>query len=256
MTDSTHHGDGNSPTPAAGEPTLAERSRTLMALGGTSSLATMSRKHPGYPYASVMPYATDGRGNPLFLISQMAIHTKNIRDEPRATLLVAEQAGTSLGAARISIMGDVHEIGEDEKPAAIEAYLLTHPESRQWAGFGDFAMYQLQIKDIYFIGGFGVMGWVPPEDYAAASPDPLAIAASEIMEHMNEDHVESMIGLVQHHFGDNATAVQMTAIDRYGFNLFYQTDEGVKPARLPFPSTVDSPAEVRTALIQMVKASH
>lgn len=57
------------------EPSLAERARTLVYLEATGSLSTLSRKQLGFPYGSVMPYAVDGCGRPLFLISTMAMHT-------------------------------------------------------------------------------------------------------------------------------------------------------------------------------------
>ncbi len=72
------------------EPTHAERARTLVHLGRTGSLATLSRKHPGWPFASVMPYAIDDFGRPLILISTMAMHTQNLVENPRASLLVAQ----------------------------------------------------------------------------------------------------------------------------------------------------------------------
>lgn len=141
-----------------------------MQVGGFSTLATMSQKHEGYPFGSVMPYAVDGSGSPIFLISQMATHTKNLRAEPRATLLVAASAG-SLGAARISVMGEVAEVPGEERETVAKIYLARHPESKQWAGFGDFGFYRMTVKDVYFIGGFGVMGWVSADDYAVVQPD-------------------------------------------------------------------------------------
>jgi putative heme iron utilization protein len=149
------------------EPSLAERARTLMHVGGYSTLSTMSQKHHGYPFGSVMPYAVDGSGSPIFLISQMAMHSKNLRAEPRATLLVAEPSG-SLGGARISVMGDVAKVEDDGLQEVAETYLSRHPESKQWAGFGDFGFFKMTVKDVYFIGGFGVMGWVQADDYIAA----------------------------------------------------------------------------------------
>src|SRR6185503_8992135 len=61
--------------PVVPEPTYAERARTLAHLGRTGTLATLSRRHPGHPFASVMPYALDAAGAPLVLISTMAMHT-------------------------------------------------------------------------------------------------------------------------------------------------------------------------------------
>src|SRR6058998_2021526 len=70
------------------EPTYAERARTLVHLGRAGALSTVSRKHPGWPFGSVMPYALDDSGRPLFLISSMAMHTQNLQQDARASLLV------------------------------------------------------------------------------------------------------------------------------------------------------------------------
>src|ERR1700686_341210 len=87
----THADSGaRSSQPAVAEPTFAERARTLMYLGRTASLSTQSRKQPGFPYGSVMPYGLDGEGRPVFLISTMAMHTQNLQANPRASLLVAQ----------------------------------------------------------------------------------------------------------------------------------------------------------------------
>src|SRR5436305_12706987 len=80
--------------PSIPEPTFAERARTLAYLGLTGALATLSRRHPGHPFASVMPYALDDAGAPLFLISTMAMHTQNLEADERASLLMP-QAGWS-----------------------------------------------------------------------------------------------------------------------------------------------------------------
>src|SRR6058998_3660293 len=90
------------------EPTYAERARTLIHLGRVGALSTMSRKHPGWPFGSVMPYALDVAGRPIFLISTMAMHTQNLLHDPKASLLVNQaDAPDPLGAARLSLMGEI-----------------------------------------------------------------------------------------------------------------------------------------------------
>lgn len=153
-------------------PTLAQRARRLMHIGVQSSLSTMSVKHPGYPFGSVMPYAIDESGTPIFLISQMAVHAKNLRANPRATLLVAEESESPMAAARLSIIGDVSEIDNANLQGVRQAYLGKHPESKQWVEFADFGFYRMIVKEIYLIGGFGVMGWVSAEDYSTAELSP------------------------------------------------------------------------------------
>ncbi|HEY6373432.1 MAG TPA: pyridoxamine 5'-phosphate oxidase, partial [Candidatus Sulfotelmatobacter sp.] len=73
-----HAEPGPSDQPVVPEPSFAERVRTLVYLGRLGSLSTLSRKQPGFPFGSVMPYGLDAQGRPLFLISTMAMHTQNL----------------------------------------------------------------------------------------------------------------------------------------------------------------------------------
>jgi len=77
--------------------------------------------------------------------------------------------GDPTSAARVTVMGEVVPVPEADLAGARAAYLAKHPEAEQWVNFGDFAMLRMDVKDLYFIGGFGSMGWVLPEDYAGAS---------------------------------------------------------------------------------------
>ena len=95
--------------PPVPEPSFAERARTLVYLGRIGSLSTHSRKQPGFPFGSVMPYGLDDHGRPIFLISTMAMHTQNLQADPRASLLVTqnEAGGDPLGASRVTLVGNV-----------------------------------------------------------------------------------------------------------------------------------------------------
>src|SRR5881409_1070883 len=102
-----HAGTGPaSDQPAVPEPAFAERARTLMYLGRIGSLSTLSRKQPGFPFGSVMPYGLDGHGRPIFLISTMAMHTQNLQADARASLLVTQDdSGCSERVAAGVILG-------------------------------------------------------------------------------------------------------------------------------------------------------
>jgi putative heme iron utilization protein len=238
------------------EPSYAERVRTLVMLTSIATLATMSRKCPGYPFGSLMPYALDLEGRPVFLISNMAMHTQNLKAEPKASLFVGQIAdGDPLGAARATVVGDVEPIPAADLASAREFYLARHENSRSWVDFEDFGFYRLQPLDIYYVGGFGVMGWVSAEDYRQARADPLAEAAPGIIAHMNADHVPAMILLAHAHGGYEATEAAMTAVDRLGFFLRLKTAEGMKGVRINFLREVASAIETRTMLVEMVRAA-
>src|SRR5271168_324949 len=129
-TSNRHAGTGAGGAQAAiPEPSYAERARTLLHLSRVGSLSTLSRKQPGFPFGSLMPYALDGAGRPLFLISTMAMHTQNIKPNSRASLFVTQAAlhGDVLGPPPITLVGNARQLSEVEKPARRELYLTVHP---------------------------------------------------------------------------------------------------------------------------------
>ncbi len=170
------HASGATSSPSAvPEPSFAERARTLMHSGRVGSLSTLSRKQPGFPFGSLMPYGLDGQGRPLFLISTMAMHTQNLQADPRASLFVTETdaSGDPLGASRVTLIGIVSRIPGPELATARTVYLSHYPDSKYWVDFDDFFFYRMDVLDVYYVGGFGVMGWVTASDYSRAQPDPL-----------------------------------------------------------------------------------
>src|SRR5271166_2240276 len=112
-----HAGTGAaSDQPTVPEPLFSERARTLVYLGRIGDLSTVSRKQPGFPFGSVMPYGLDEQGRPIFLISTMAMHTQNLQADSRASLLVTQPdaGGDPLGALRVTVMGHVLAVPEPE----------------------------------------------------------------------------------------------------------------------------------------------
>jgi len=241
--------------PQLPEPTHAERIRTLLSLVTVATLSSLSRKHPGFPFGSLMPFALDSLGHPIFLISNMAMHTQNLKEDSRCSLFVAQVGtdGDPLGAARATLLGHAAPVPKEEIAAVREQYLTRHENSRYWVEFSDFSFFRLQPVDLYYVGGFGVMGWVDVSGYEHAAPDPLANAAPDILAHMNADHVDSMILLARSHAGIEATEATMTSVDRLGFSLRLKTSDGVKGARINFLHEVNTPQDTRTLLVEMVR---
>ncbi|WP_125488016.1 HugZ family protein [Edaphobacter aggregans] len=241
--------------PPLPEPSHAERVRTLMSLASVATLSTLSRKHPGFPFGSLMPFALDSSGRPIFFISNMAMHTQNLKSDQRCSLFVGQVAadGDALGAARVTLIGTAEPMAQNDIVDAREKYLARHENSRYWVDFADFSFFRLQPIDVYYIGGFGVMGWVEARDYEQAAPDPLAGAAPGILAHMNADHVDSMILLARSHAGIEATEVAMTSVDRLGFSLRLKTREGMKGTRINFNHEVVTPQQTRAVLVEMVR---
>ena len=241
--------------PAVAEPTFAERARTLVYLGRIGSLSTLSRKQAGFPFGSVMPYGLDDRGRPIFLISTMAMHTQNLQADPRASLLVTQPdtSGDPLGASRVTLLGNVLPVPEPEIAEARKVYLARYANSKYWVDFEDFSFYRMDVVDVYYVGGFGVMGWVSASEYDRAQPDPLADAAADIIQHMNADHADALILLARVFDGIESQEATMTSVDRLGFHVRLKTKDGVRGARIAFLREVTSPAGTRAVLTEMAQ---
>jgi putative heme iron utilization protein len=202
-----------------------------------------------------MPYGLDESGRPTFLISTMAMHTQNLQADPRASLLVAqpEASGDPLGASRITLIGNVERIPEDDMAEARTLYLARHQNSKYWVDFDDFSFYRMAVIDLYYVGGFGVMGWVEAAQYEHAMPDPLSDAAAGILEHMNADHADALVLLARKFAGIEAQEATMISVDRLGFNVRLKTPDRMRGARIAFLREVRSPDETRKVLVEMVK---
>jgi heme iron utilization protein len=258
MTTSSRKHAGPAPAsdhPPVPEPTFAERARTLVYLGRMGSLSTLSRKQPGFPFGSVMPYGLDDHGRPIFLISTMAMHTQNLQADPRASLLVTQQDtdGEPLGASRVTLVGNVLQVPNTELAEPRKLYLERHANSKYWVDFEDFSFYRMNVVDVYFVGGFGVMGWVSASEYDSSRPDPLADSIVGIVQHMNADHKDALVLVARHFAHIDSTEATMTTVDRLGFQVRLRTRDGIRGARIAFLTEVSNPVETRKVLVEMVQ---
>jgi heme iron utilization protein len=253
LVSSRQHAGPGTATPTVPEPTLAERARTLASIGLIGSLSTLSRKLAGFPFGSMMPFAADHLGRPIFFISSMAMHTQNLHQDGRASLLVTQPdvSGDPLGSARLTLVGTAKTA-----PAAEvrDLYLSRYENARYWQDYTDFAYYRLEVEGVYFIGGFGVMGWVPAQEYATAEPDPLAPFAPRIIEHMNADHSDALRRIAGHDSGETPDEAAMTSVDRLGFHVRLKTGDRVHGRRIAFPREVKDNNQAREVLIEMTRA--
>jgi putative heme iron utilization protein len=253
--------EGGGPTTTGGvapppEPSHAERCRTLVAGSTRGALSTVATEPPGHPYGSVVSYGLDDHGNPLLFVSLMAEHTQNALHDPRASLLVTEpvpDGADPLASGRVTLLGRLAAVGEDDRPPVRDRYLAANPTSAYYIDFGDFVFFRLDVQSIRYVGGYGRMSWVDPALYAAAEPDPLVDAAAGIIEHMNADHAEAQVLFCRHLLGRvDTTSASMSAVDRYGFEMIAVSPAGRAAVRLGFPQPCTTGNEVRMAMVALV----
>ncbi|HSY25630.1 MAG TPA: pyridoxamine 5'-phosphate oxidase family protein [Polyangiaceae bacterium] len=151
----------------------AERCRTLVGRAKSATLATMARDPAGFPYASLVAIAFDDAGRPILLLSELAEHTGNLHARAEASVLVSEPAGLNddpLALGRVTILGACIRVPDAERASVREIFLREHPAAAQYIDFRDFAFYRLEPAALRYVGGFGRMSWVTPDEYRMAAP--------------------------------------------------------------------------------------
>lgn len=138
-------------------PEHAAKLRSLVLGRTAAALATL---HAGAPAVSMVPFALLADGSAFVVhVSGLAAHTKDMRADPRVSLLVmqAEGEGTDTQAlARVSVQGEARECESDtpEAIAARAAYLARFPEAEPLTSFGDFSFFAIRPVQARFVAGF------------------------------------------------------------------------------------------------------
>jgi heme iron utilization protein len=150
------------------------------------------------------------------------------------------------------LIGNILPVPVPEVVEARKLYLARHANSKYWVDFDDFSFYRMDVVDVYYVGGFGVMGWVSASEYYSGQPDPLADTATDIIRHMNNDHGDALVLLARAFAGIESEEAAMTSVDHLGFHVRLKTQDGMRGARIAFLREVSSPLEARKVLVEMV----
>lgn len=227
---------------------------------GFAVMSTNSKSNPGYPGGSVVGFAPDERGRPLFLFSGMSSHTQDVLVDPRCSVTIASKEFKGAADGRVNLVGDVTRVSPEETEAVKEAYMRKHPGAF-WAEFGDFHWYRMnEVKDVRFVGGFARAGSVTPEDYDAARPDPVAAFGPKIAEHMNDDHRDATIAIVAGEIpGLVVEDALITSVDSLG--MFVKCTRTPRASdqpqqfkiRVPFSRPAENRGDVKTLIVEMTK---
>jgi putative heme iron utilization protein len=228
--------------------------RTLLREGLTGALATLM-PGSGDPYCSLVNVATAHDGAPLFLLSTLAVHTRNILADARCSLMLDERKeGDPLEGARVMLMG---RVAPSDDPAARARYLARHPEAEAFAGFKDFSIYRMEMERAHLVAGFGRIVDLAGKDILTdlSGAGPLIEGEAGAVAHMNEDHADALELYATSLLGASAGAWRCTGCDPEGLDLRL----GRVGLRLPFPQRVNAPGPLRAILVELAnraRASH
>jgi putative heme iron utilization protein len=246
------------PPLAAGAParrrTAAEEARTLVGSASVGALATLSSD--GHPWSSLVTYGVLHDGSPVFLLSHLAEHGRNLERDRRASLMVAEP-GTNrepLAHGRVTLVGRAERAAGELADRAREAHVEAVPTASAYAEFGDFSLWVMGVERVRWVGGYGRMDSADPAAYAGAEVDPTAVVARRAIEHLNDDHADALLEIARALGGyPDAIAVSCTRIDRYGLELSVETPRGQAPTRVAYLEPVGDAAGLRGATVELAR---
>lgn len=162
---------------------IARAARQLLRAHRYGALCTLSKKFDGYPFGSITPYLVDHDGSLLILISTLAEHTKNIRNDPRVSLITHNQEDPHIQTqGRITVVGTASLVTEREQ--AGRRYLRYFPEAQTYFAMHDFSFYRIVPLALRYIGGFGDIHWIKAEKYQTP-PGTLAAKEEELLHKVN-----------------------------------------------------------------------
>merc|ERR1712046_267636 len=107
-----------------------------------------------------------------------------------------------------------------------------------------------------FVGGFACAGSINPEDYVGSAVDPIQAFAAPVMGHMNADHSDSTIAMVQHYIGlPQVEKAELVQLDRLGFMVQVTRQGSTFKLRLPFPRPAEDRKDVKKLIVEMTQTS-
>ena len=179
-------------------------------------LSTISKKFEGYPFGSFTTFTTDRNRTVIIYASGLAQHTKNLVQNSKASLTIynLKKNGDQQDSRRLTLLGDL--VLADNQDDCKERFSLFLPHSVNYHKMHDFSFYKLLINQARWIGGFGQIAWLKPEHWTDSKPKWLEREES-IINHMNDDHSNSIISTLHAQIGVKDTKAEMVAINTDGY---------------------------------------
>ena len=205
----------------------------------------------GDPYCSLVNVATTVAGAPILLLSNLALHTKNLLSDARASLMFDERKeGDPLEGARIMLIG---RCVEDNDAATPIAYLRRHPDAEMYVNFSDFSFYRMEVGGAHLVAGFGRIVDLKPQDVLTEVVDAKALveAEADAIAHMNTDHADACRLYATRLLGGGDGDWRCVGIDPEGIEL--QT--GHAALRLPFPRRIIALGTLRAMLKELAESA-
>jgi putative heme iron utilization protein len=227
----------------------ARLARSLLRRSRQGALATLMAGS-GDPYCSLVNVASHGDGSPILLISRLALHTRNILDDSRVSLMLDERGeGDPLEGSRIMLAGRAEEAIAEDLPVVRRRYLNAHPSAETFVDFKDFCFFRIRPSGAHLVAGFGRIVDLSPSQFLIDISEAGALLEAEqgAIDHMNADHRDAMNLYATKLLGADVADWRCTGCDPDGIDM----QAGTNTLRLEFPRRIVTPAALRQTLKQL-----
>lgn len=224
---------------------LCKQARKLLRAEHVGFLSTLSHKLGGYPFGSAVSTLTDDLARPLFLISQLAEHTRNIEQDARASFLVHEQSVDIQAGERLTLVGNAVPVATSEQLKA--RYLRYFPGAEQYLAL-DFSFYRIEPVTLRYIGGFGVAQWISPTEILPPL-NSLSQEEEALLARFNVNQTGDLHTLCHARYGTNSSDATLVGVDCDGFDIL----EDGQLLRFDFPDAVTNAEQAETALLLLIQ---
>ena len=223
---------------------LAKNLLRVLSIGALATLA----KDTSYPFATLTSVATLHDGAPLLLLSGLAHHTKNLRADPRASLLLTQGGkGDPLAHPRLTLVGRLTPLVDAQ---ARKRFLRRHPKAELYVDFADFGFWRLAPEAAHLNGGFARAADYPGADLLTpvAAAQALIEAEDALLDEINAQSREFRAKLAAAAGEDKLSHWRAVGLDPEGLDLACGQDG----ARLVFADRAETPRQWREKLAALV----
>jgi putative heme iron utilization protein len=136
-------------------------------LAKSGKIGSLGTEYKGSPFVSLTPYAVDAKGRPFLYISDLAVHTKNLKAKAESSLMVMKVDEDNLfNSARISFVGKTTLVTDEKEVAALKkVYYAKYPDAEVFEQLHDFGFWRMEVSRIHYIGGFGDIRWIEAKEW-------------------------------------------------------------------------------------------
>eukprot|EP00210_Caulerpa_lentillifera_P002306 g2214.t1 len=205
-----------------------------------------------YPFGTLVDFVSDGSGFPVLRLSSLAVPTRNVLENPKCSVVVQMPGWSGLANARVTIFGDIYQL-----PMNLEEFakqLFKERNSREDNILSGNSLYfrMHEIKDIFFVGGFGTVQWIDVHEYIDAQPDEIISSCSSAdLQILNQQFRDDLRRLLSRK--SPVHEVHVISIDAIGADIRTRTGGEYGVVRIGFQKKVKTIEEAKQAFQNILK---